>query len=294
MKKLQCLSFIVVLAAFIFSPAFGQDKEVTVSGTVVDSVTGNPLSGVVILLAPGIIPDTSNLDTAFTQSDGKFNKTVLVADNTTMMTYITLKGGYKSKMGNSSIGVNNAVDFGTIALSEETYREIVIIGRVLDSSDNQPIPTALVILSNSSLILDTIYDSVFTSDIGVFSHKMQIGTGGIGPLPPQVIYSATKDAYVPKEGYQAGNVDTCDLGDILLAKINIPIIYDPYSKIKISNVKPNRIEIYSVKGQMLYSGAECNLNKLFHLSIITLQPIIIRYKFNNEVLYSTTLMPISE
>lgn len=294
MKTIHFLPFIVAFAAFLFNPVLGQDKEVTMTGTVVDSATGDPIPGVIMALAPGIIPDTSNIDTSLTQSDGKFTKTMLVASNTAFMSYITFKGGYKSKMGNGRVGSNNTVDFGTIELSVETYRDIVIIGRVLDSASSQPLPAALVLLSNTAFIMDSIYDSVVTTDLGTFSHTMQIGTGGIGPLPPQVIYTAMKDTYNPAFGNADGNVDTCDLGDILLSKINIPIIYDPTSKITLLNAKPNRVEIYSLKGQLLYSGANLNVNRLYHLSILSLQPVIIRYKCNNEVLFSTTVMPIGK
>lgn len=284
MKKSAFLTNIILILFVLSQSALSQTREVTVQGTVTDS-NGQPIADAIILVTADAdvinnpFDSLISIDTIFSGADGTFSKQITVELNAFLLYCIVAKSGYSMQIKIGTIQLTGVADLGTIVLPVETLVPVTITGRVLDSATAEPIPEALVIITNSSVILDTIYDSVFTDAQGTFSLETEMGSSGM----IIIVYMAMKDGYETKGGYSEATQGTTDLGDILLVK-STPIIYTPVIKKQIAI--PNRVEIYSAAGRLLYSGPQTDVNRLRHLDVMKSQPVILRFKRDTKVLYN--------
>ncbi len=185
MKKVQYLTTFAVLLAAVFYSAFGGPaKDIVISGNVVDSVSGDPISDAVVVLLSNAGTGVDTLDTLFTDVSGGFSATVTVADDAMMVICVVIKEGYVINIGYGMIQSDN-VDLGTI-----------------------------------KLITDT-------------------------PIK-----------YVNLTGFKKG-----------------------------LHAIPNNVVLYSLKGQILYSGTDLSLRSILPHGINRSQPLIAFYKFNNTFVY---------
>jgi hypothetical protein len=281
MKKVYHLFWTALLFASLIQPAFGQDKEITVTGKVTDTA-GTAIPEAMVVLGGGIMITG---DTAYTGNDGCFNTKINVNQNAYGIVYRISKSGYITKTGYGMIdSTNNTADLGTVALAKGISQKITVTGRVIDSTTGVSIENALVRLSTMQLITDTIYDSAYTDKDGKFSHEMDPSTW----VTPRLLYLVTKDGYQPKYGTANIVGTSVDLGDIRLAKDPVSIAH-PNTILK-SNITPTGIALYSLRGQLLFSGKEVHLPALVAQGIVNAQPVIAVYKQGNKEIYRKSIL----
>ena len=165
---------------------------------------------------------------------------------------------------------------------------IPVIGTVVDSVTSSPIENALVLLFDvNDTSQNPVPDTAYTGSDGKISDTVNCFVSWIGDtILLNVNYTASKDKYVEKSG--TGEIDTS--GGIMNAKINLgtielapEIISIKYFLTPIQKNTANRIAIYSLKGQLLYTGKDINLRILRSKGITRFQPLIICYKLNKIV-----------
>lgn len=277
------LSLITSLVLGIFSSVIGVEKEVTVLGTVADTA-GNPIDSAIILISKDTLSTNPKFDTAYTGSDGNFSKEISVNDYAVGIRYAASKKGYQTKYGYGQI-TGNTCNLGTIVLNKSGVgtRTVHVFGSVFNARTNQPVNEALIILTTSGNITDPP-DSAYSGNDGTFYKAIEIDSSGIGQVAPMLHYRVERYGFMPASGSERIRTDTVDLG-----KIDInpdPASIENGNPVSFTVAVPNNIAIYSLKGQLIYSGTEINLDKLAHLGIIARsRPMIISYKLNNEVLF---------
>lgn len=282
MKKVYYLFWTTLLFTSLLQSAFGQDKEITVSGKVTDSA-GTAIPEAMVVMGTGL---TNYADTAYTANDGNFTKKIMVNQNAYGIMYQISKTGFSSKTGYGIIDSTNTVDIGTVVLSSGISQKITVTGRVIDSTTGDPIEEALVRLSTTLWITDTLYDSVYTDKEGKFSHQMD--AGNLTGQQPRLLYLVTKSGYLQKYGLQLIQGVSIDLGDIKLMKD--PVSISPTISIKKSQGDGTCMAIYSMKGQLLYSGKKINLNTLIARGIVRTQPVIVSHQQNHEKMNSKKIL----
>ncbi len=277
LKTKQLIGVAAFLSAFFFS-SFG--KDITVTGTVVDTAD-NKIEGALVRLTSRMIG--LDYDSVLTDADGKFSKKMTVRDNDRRISYIASKNGYQNAMGNKGIDSSSIIDLGKIVLRKGggVGRTVTVTGRVVDSGSNEPIENARVVLSTINVLNP---DTVNTNRSGRFSASVEIPASG--STNPIIIYAVFMENYNPKVGQKAVTLlPMVDLGTIKLIKSSVGINSVPRLKGGVS-LKPNKLEIYTLKGQMIYSGLIKNHNFPYSLCISPQQPLIIRYKRNDIVLFT--------
>lgn len=288
--KLTIMSALGILLLGMFSSAIGVEKEITVSGTVSDTA-GNPIDSAIILITRDTVSVNPTFDTIYSGPDGNFSKEIQVNDNAIGVAYAASKRGYETKYGYGQI-TGTTCNLGTIVLrkSGSGTRTVHVFGSVYNARTNQPVNQALVILSTSGNIVDPP-DSAYSGTDGAFYKAIEIDSSGIGQVAPMLLYRIEKEGFLPAQGREMIRTDTVDLG-----KIDIepnPTSIENGNPISFTVAVPNNISIYSLKGQLIYSGAEMNIDRLVHLGIISKsQPMIISYKLNNNVLFRKKVNPI--
>lgn len=281
MKKVYYLFWTTLLFASLLQSAFGQDKEITVTGKVTDTA-GTAIDQAMVILGSGLV---SSGDTVYTGNDGSFNTKITVNQNAYGIMYRISKTGFNAKTGYGMIdSTSNTVDLGTVVLTKGISQNITVSGRVVDSATGAPIENALVRLSTTISIVDTIYDSAYTDKDGKFSKEMAPGIW----IQPRLLYLVTKDGYLMKYGTEMIQGTTVDLGDIKLMKDPVSIAL-PNTLIK-SQFTPNSITLYSLKGQLLYTGNELHLHTLLKRGIVNAQPVIAVYKQGNREVYRKSIL----
>jgi hypothetical protein len=290
--------FIILMLVFT-SNALGKEKTITVKGSVVDSVTNEPLSGVIVMLTDklddilngNIDSVMNNLDTATTDENGDFETEVTVDDGSMMITAVGIKASYKIGI---SIGIvlGNSATVRKMKLQPEVFKEIVVKGVVKDSITKEPIPDAMVLVSNTSVVMDSIFDTVATDASGIFEVSMQIGTG-TGMLAPRVIYVVQKDGYQVSMGIDSvgGDVEEFDIGDILLQEEENSINYLSSKKTFVLN-QANQIYVYSLNGRLLYKGKPIKLTQLKLVNQTGYQPVVIQYRMNQKIIREAVYTPL--
>lgn len=289
MKKIKHLSVAIVVIAALFQTSFGQDKEVAVSGSVTDSA-GTAIADAMVILSSGISVDPLSADTVYTATDGSFTKKVTVNQNAYGIAYRVLKDGYTTRFGYGAVDSTNIVDLGTIILAKGNSQKITVSGRVLDSITGTPIEKAMVRLSGTVSITDTVYDSVYTDTDGKFSHEVTVGPW-IG-IQSRLIYLVTRDGYESKYGNEMIQGTSIDLGDIKLFKNSVSITYNNPTGGTLAG--QNTIDVFSIKGQLLFSGKESNFKKQLLKNMAHSQPLIIRYRINKKLMYQKKIILINQ
>ncbi len=283
MKKVNCFFWTTLLFTALLQSSFAQNKEITVTGKVTDT-SGTAIPEAMVVLGSGLT--NINTDTVYTGNNGTFNTKVTVNQNAYGIMYRISKSGYNTKSGYGLIDTaGNTVDLGTVVLDHGITQDITVTGRVIDSVTGDPIENALVRLSTSLSIIDTLYDSTYTGSDGKFSHVMNPDMW----IQPRLLYLVTKDGYLPNYGIEKIQGTTVALGDIKLQKESVSITH-PTTAVKSSNGR-GWIALYSLRGQLLYSGKEVPIHHLVSRSVINkAQPIIEVHKRGNKKIYRKNIL----
>ncbi len=278
MKNIKHISFAIMVTVALFHYSFGQDREVIVSGSVTDSA-GEVIAKAMVILTSGMSVTPVSADTVYSTTDGNFTKKITVNQNAYGIAYRVLKDGYTTRIGYGDIDSTTIVDLGIIILAKTKYQKITVSGRVLDSTSGTPIENAVVRLSKTVSVVDTLYDSIYTNVNGEFSCKVEIAV--LTGIQPRLAYLVTKKGYTQKYGAEIIQDSTIDLGDIKLLRNSVSISFKGMTGG--TSAGPNHIDVFSIKGQLLFSGNESDFKKQLSKSMAYSQPIIIRYRMNKEI-----------
>lgn len=279
MKKLYELPLFLFSAGLIFLCS-GQTKTITATGAVKDSVTGAPLpqSMVLFYASETINIDTSNIgnlkfDTAFTDANGKFSRTMQVSQLSIILFYGALKEGYQLKYNAKGI-LLSTVSIGDILLAKinNTNKDtLMVTGTVVDSASGAGIEGAYVAMSGV-LGLDTVGNTLFTTSGGSFSKQVIVSKTGT------LHYFVIMQQYTPILSQTAVTGKQVNLGQIKMRPI-VPIITGNIFP-KNSKLADN-ISVYSLRGQLLYAGSIKPITKILKNQT---SPVIINFKYNNTPL----------
>lgn len=282
-KKRFFLIFALIMG--MISSTIGVEAEITVLGTVSDT-GGNPVDRAIILITRDTISVTPTSDTIYSGPDGNFSKKIRINDNAIGVAYAASKRGYQTKYGYGRI-TGTTCNLGTIVLrkSGSGTRIVHVFGSVFNARTDKPVNEALVILTTTGNITDPL-DSTYSGTDGAFYKAITIDSSGISQVAPQLIYRIEKEGFAPVQSRERIRTDTVDLGKITIQPN--PTSIENGNPLFFTFAVANNIAIYSLKGQLIYTGTEMNIDKLVHLGLISRsQPIIISYKFNNDVLFIT-------
>ena len=285
--------FVFILS--LYSLSIGQEKKITVSGTVIDSITGDPVPDVLILLTDNvsdimngnvnsIVNSVMNNNQSITSDNsGKFSAEISVNQTSFLLAGVFVKGDYQIKVQTATILIDKA-DFNTIKMIKEEFRDVEISGTIKDSLTDQPVSGATVYLTNTSIIIDSVFYILTTDDQGRFSQKMKIGKGGILPpliSSPLILYTVHKTEYDTLMNMAPDNGNSkIDLGTIYIFNRNAPVKNISIIKNELSKPKPSSVFIYSLNGKLLYSGPEVNIALLRNKDRLSSRPVVIKYKYS--------------
>jgi hypothetical protein len=265
MNKILSVAMTCVLLTGVISLCAAQTKSITVTGTVVDSATGAPVSQAMILLfdTSTINIDPSNLgalklDTVFSGTDGKFQYQMTISTQSIILGYGVLKQGYQIKYSAAGI-LFTTVNLGTIRISKldtSVKDTILVSGTVVDSASGAGVGGALVIMSSGGGI-DTVGNSALTNADGTFSKQVIISKLNGASI---VSYVITDQNYQPAFGQNTATGKQLDLGTILLKRINNAVRQEvkPGSR----RAQANRMSVYALNGRLVYAGRVQPLDKI--------------------------------
>jgi hypothetical protein len=278
--------FLLSLAGF----SFGLQRSITVSGVVVDSVTGQPVQNAIVLLydAQTLNIDTSDLstldlDTAFTASNGSFSKTITAPSTNLILIYAVVMEGYSLYYSGTAL-LTTTISLPTIKLVPTDLAAkdtITVSGKVVDSATGIGIPDAIVGLSGGDL--DTVGKTAITDANGNFSRQVIINKVGALTI---VGYVAYKDGYNPAIGQKTATGKTVDLGNIILSR-NTPVLWKAQQRVRLRNIATS-MTIYSMNGRKLYTGRVAPLNRVIEHST---SAVLVEFRHNGSIIDRKKVMP---
>jgi hypothetical protein len=295
------LSIAVFFVGTLFCAASAQiSRTITVTGTVVDSATGAPVPGALVLLLDTTASVLSidletlmnslgnwKLDSAFSGADGSFSGSMSVSSGNMLLVYGVLKQGYQFYYFLTTIPPGaNSVNIGTIRLkaNDASAKDtITVSGKVVDSVTNQPIGGALVAMSGLGGI-DTAGNRVLTNTDGTFSKQVIISKLNNSSI---VAYVATAVGYTPKVGQGTAANKVLDVGTILLVSAGSAVVQGRgMSFVKKS---ADRMAVYSLTGKLLYAGPVLPLESVMRKHR---GAIIVDLKRNSTVVERKKIFPL--
>lgn len=282
--------FIAALAGF----AGAQTRNTIVTGTVVDSATGLPVPGALVLFydsdsIPADIPAFMNnfishpenfqFDTTITGADGRFSDTIAISTKTVVLVCGVIKPGYMLKYDFRLMLLPvAAVNFGTLRISKPAAADkdtIMVTGKVVDSLTGAPLANTLVVMSGLGG-LDTAGNLVLTGADGTFSKQVIIARFNNMSV---VGYVANRTGYVPKVGSSTATSKQLDLGTIALVPSNHVIFYSAGGSF--AGNRPDAMTVYSLSGKLLYNGpSSVSIEKAAGTSTGTM---LVVFKRNNKI-----------
>ena len=297
--RLSMVGFFV--SSLICLAAAQNTRTITVTGTVVDSVTGAPVPGALILLvdtnASVLSLDlntlinslgTWKLDSAFSGDDGSFKCTMGVGTGNLFLIYGVIGRGYEFYYFLTTIPPLAAtVDLDTIRLKPadaSSKDTITVSGTVLDSITNQPIANALVAMSGLGGV-DTAGNTVLTNADGTFSKQVIITKLNSSSI---VAYIATAVGYTPRVGQGTATNKQLDLDPILLSPTGAAVI----PRGKFSSAAPataDRMSVYTLSGKLLYAGPVLPLESIMRKHR---GAIIVDLKRNGAIVQRKKVFPL--
>jgi hypothetical protein len=193
--------------------------------------------------------------------------------------YLAGKWGKKAVRGFERIvAIDNRVDVGVITLHKGNFDYVTVYGSVMDSETGKPVEDASVVATSNSLVVIDV-DSTHTDDDGTFSMSIKVERTGV--VRPTATYSIGKRGYYFRKGTAGVIGDTIHIGKVELVKDGTPIQLQ-YQK-RVVAMKPDKIEVYSLKGQMLYSGKPLDGTATLY-GYFGRQLCVIHYKKDNQLL----------
>jgi hypothetical protein len=266
MNKILSITIACILAGGLFFVPAAQTKTLTITGTIVDSITGSPVpQAMVLLYATSSITsiDTSNLgalnlDTVFTGTNGKFQYQMTTSSQAIVLVYGVLKLDYQIKY-NYSLILSTTVTLGAIKISpiDASQKDtLTVSGTVVDSATGNGISGALVIMSSGGGF-DTTGNTVLTNNDGAFSKQVIISKLNGASI---VTYIVTDQNYQTKLGQNTATGKQLDLGTITLKRTNAAIM--PITLLSAARAQANRMSVYAINGRLLYTGRIVSLDKI--------------------------------
>jgi hypothetical protein len=185
----------ILIITSLISASYG----VVVTGTVIDSSSNSPLSGVSVVFRVGENPDA--YPKAMTDSDGRFSSDMALEENFPLQIFFE-KDAYLPKKITILI-TGNSIDLGTIALVKPAEFTAYFFGRVLDSVTNSGLAGVQIV------ILRKWGDSVpylqYTTDsLGKFGLNVQVS----GDMNGKAIWYIEKQGYYLANGTITANMDS--------------------------------------------------------------------------------------
>jgi hypothetical protein len=256
---MKSFSFIKTVPLFVFSlfmVVSAVQRTITISGTVVDSVTGLPVQDAIVLLfdTQSLNIDTSNLstlpfDTAFTAANGTFSRTITAPQTNLILVYAVTKTGYSLYYSGTAL-LSTTVNLGTIKIVPNALAPkdtIMVSGKVVDSATGLGISGALVGLSGGDL--DTVGKTAITTSDGTFSRQVIINKVGSLTIVGYIAYNA---GYNPALGQKTATGKTVDLGTITLSA-NTHVRWNR-QPVRSLSINATGMSVYSLNGRLLYTG----------------------------------------
>jgi hypothetical protein len=279
------------LGVILLQPASSVVTDnITISGTVVDSATGQPVAGAVVsAVGLGKLDTTGN--STVTGADGKFSKLVSLKNQSTqkVMLWAVTKTGYKASGGQVALGAGTTIDLGTIKIASNsiiittTTDTLTVSGTVVDANTSAAIAGATVVLTG--LGPDNAAANTTTTDAdGKFSKQVIITNLSAFPA---VVYTVSKTGYSKLIGQSVIPVPNptkaVDVGTIQMV---------PGTAIKnaiaTSTTSANNMKVYSLRGQLLYAGPVMATERILKLQNAAM---IVTYCVNNRTLNTVKLVP---
>jgi hypothetical protein len=262
MKKSSCMILAAVVFATLFSisSAAPQAAAVIVTGIVKDSATAQPIAqATVLLVATDLVtlmtnPNLSNMkfDTVYTSADGSFSHSIQVSATQNIIGWMVTKTGYQMKYSLYPVtSTTTTIDLSTIklaAISQTVNDTVTVSGTVVDSVTGLPLQNAFIVMTGLAS-LDTAGNTVFTAANGTFSKKVTISNAA---NLRALIYVVTKTGYNPGGGQTLITGKTLNVGTIRLKPTNITSLN--VSRPVAPRANLNNVKVYSLRGQLLYSG----------------------------------------
>lgn len=258
--------------------------QISVSGTVVDSTTGQPVAGAVVSMSGFGKLDTTGNSTV-TGADGKFSKQVSIKNLSTqkLLLWAVTKTGYNASAGQLPVS-GTTMDLGTIKISTvmkiaNTIDTLQVSGTVVDDATGSPIANAKVVMSG--LGADTAGNTAMTGADGKFSKQVIVTNLSAFKA---LVYVVSKTGCTPNGGQVVITSKTIDLGTIKLVGPTGTI--NSNLKSVATAIRANNIQIYSLRGQLLYAGALVAPEKV----VQNRTPVIVNYRINNRTINSVKVV----
>ncbi|MBN2603147.1 MAG: hypothetical protein JXA91_03325 [Candidatus Thermoplasmatota archaeon] len=240
-------------------------SAITFSGTVIDSMSQMPISGVRITMKKNS-GDINPYKFFTTDSAGSFNQVISVPNNTSLLTSIS-HSGYYSK----SIEITTFTNFVNqiILLQPEGSLQIKVTGQVLDSISGIPVEYAKVILFSTYL---SPPDTSYTANDGKFMRFIKAGIVG-SPVTPEMYCTIHFDGYdkkiIKKRLSVTSPYSDVDLEEILISKSNSQsLIGQHHSKISSPFEHSKGHSVLTLSGRLVSS--DNNIQKPYSVSTQTI------------------------
>ena len=269
-----------------------------ITGTVEDSLTYEPIENARVILMISNYTG-SQQDTLFSDSQGNFYDSVIISSEYvsfgSKIFCIVLKEGYHDVIKRVYIPPDDYA-IGPVRILEcNNPADITITGTVRDSVSQTTIENATVILGyninfdadNSLLVLR---DTLISGNQGVISNEIVFDTASLENS--EMTYVIKKDNYLVKQGAVKLAGTSLNLGEVLLHPSSTPVYQNPASVIP-QTLKPNNVQVYSLKGQLLYEGSYKEVLHRFKIPKLNAQKVYIAvFRYKDVVLCSKKIIGI--
>lgn len=278
MKSLkQAVTESVLFIALAF---YSVSANFYVFGVVIDA-SDNAIADARIVISTAGSGGGDVLDTLYSGANGAFAKDIVYGEDIKRVRYRASKTGYNTLSGMGEV-VRDTADLDTIVLGGESTSGVYVFGIVLNTAGN-PVNEASVILSSGGGGGGGIIDTLFSDANGTFGENVVYSSMG---MQRRIRYEASKSGYLPANGSGEVENDTCDLDTITLRDG----VTSSNKVVEISvGKKPDTIQLFTLRGQMLYSGRNCDLDKALSGKITRSQILIVHFRLGNTVLYKNKI-----
>ncbi|MBN2038189.1 MAG: hypothetical protein JW768_15720 [Chitinispirillaceae bacterium] len=283
--------------------SFGVDRTISISGVVVDSVTGQPIEEAIVLLCdttadPNInIEDLGNfsIDSTTTDENGAFNTTITCPRINLALIVAIVKQNYSSYIGAAAL-LSTTIDFDTVALvpfESASKDTLVVSGTVVDAVGRNGIEQAMVGVSGADF--DTVGNTAMTDDDGFFSRQVVVcrltvdpSIGSLIDVPSCIVgYIVSKEGYTTVTGFKIPADNAVDLDTIFLES-NSQIIWKGQRLARQQTGVPG-MAVYTLDGKLLYRGPVVPVNHVLRRAAGTLLLDITR---GTTVVERKTIVPV--
>jgi hypothetical protein len=269
---------IAATAAIILMTLCSVSANVYVFGVVVDT-SDNAVEGASIIISTGGPGGGEILDTLTSGANGAFAEDIVYGEDLSRVRYSASKTGYNTETGMEDV-VRDTADLDTIVLRGETISGVYVFGIVVDTADI-PVNEARIILKaggGGGEIIDTL----FSGTDGTFGENVEVSG-----MHRRIRYEAWKNGYQTTSGSGEIEQDTCDLDTITLR--DGPTAVTNIIRINLGKT-PDNIQLFNMRGQILYSGRTIDLNKVLKVNVARSQMLIAHFRLGNTVLYKSKVM----